>query len=267
MDMFARSIAPINGSAWEQIDAQAAETLTANLSARRFADVNGPYGWDRGCIFEGRLADAGKAGEVGFGIRQCVRLVESRIEFELDVMELHNIERGLVNPDLVPVEKAARAAAAFEDRAVYEGLKEAGFTGMKQGGENKPVDLSRSDPNAFLCSIVDEASRLETVESIGGPYAIVGGVQMRNALAAIVGDRSLYDIVAANTAVDEFIYAPSYDGAFLVSKRGSDLELSLGGDFRIGYIERKGDVLRFFLTESFAFRILEPRAFTALNLK
>ena len=267
MDMFARGLAPINSEAWDQIDAQAKSTLSANLSARRFVDVKGPYGWEKSCVFEGRLSDMGKVGEVGFAVRQCIRLVESRVDFELDVMELHDIERGSVDPDLVPVEKAAKLAAAFEDKAIYEGLKKAGFKGMKEVGENKPVEVSKTDPEAFLRAIVDETYRLETMESIEGPYAIVGGKAMLDTLAKVVSGRSLFKVVADNTDVDEFVFSPSYEGGFLVSKRGGDLELTLGGDFSIGYIERKGDLLRFFLTESFAFRILEPRAFTALNLK
>ena len=267
MDMFARALAPIGGAAWDEIDAQAKRTLSANLSARRFVDVKGPYGWDKSCVFEGRLTDMGKAGEVGFAVRQCIRLVESRIDFELGVMELHNIERGSVDPDLVAVEKAAKSAAAFEDKAVYEGLKKAGFKGMKETGENKPVDVSRADPEAFLRAIVDETYRLGAIESIEGPYAIVGGRTMLDTLAQVVSGRSLFKVLTDNTSVDEYVYSPACEDAFLVSKRGGDLELTLGGDFSIGYTERKGDVLRFFLTESFAFRVIEPRAFTVLNLK
>lgn len=267
MDMFARALAPIDGAAWGEIDAQAKRTLSANLSARRFVDVKGPYGWEKSCVFEGRLTEMGKVGEVGFAVRQCIRLVESRVDFELSAMELHNVERGSVDPDLVPVEAAAKLAAAFEERAVYEGLAEAGFKGMKEAGENKPLDVPKADPEAFLRAIVGETYRLDTAESIEGPYAIVGGRAMQETLAQVLCGRSLFKVLADNTSVDEYIYSPACEGAFLVSKRGGDLELTLGGDFSIGYTERKGDVLRFFLTESFAFRVIEPRAFTVLDLK
>lgn len=267
MDMFARALAPISGEAFKQIDEQAIATLRANLSARRFVDVKGPYGWDRSCVYEGRLDPLQKEGAVGFAMRKCIRLIESRVDFELDVMELHHIERGADDPDLVPVEKAAAAAAAFEDRIVYQGFKKAAMKGLADSAELKPVALPKADPEAFVRAITDTTCAMAVEASIGGPYALVGGRTLRDVLGTLVSGRTLFEIASKATDVDEYIFSPSFDGAYLVSKRGGDLELTLGGDFTVGYTGRTGDTLKFFLAESFAFRVVEPRAFVALNLK
>lgn len=267
MEFLGRSLAPISSAALGQIDEQAVATLRGNLSARKFVDVKGPQGWEVAGVAVGRFGKLEKDGKVGFGVRQSVPFVESRVEFVLDALEMHNVDRGCADPDLTAVEEAAKAAAAFEDKIVYKGLKKAGVLGMADVAENKPVELKKADPEAFMRAILDETTRLNTVESIGGPFALVGGSEMRDALAKLITNRSLYEVIEKNTEVEEFIYAPTLDGAYLVSTRGGDLELTLGGDFAIGYHYRDVDKLTFYITESFTFRILEPRAFTTLVLK
>jgi uncharacterized linocin/CFP29 family protein len=264
--MFSREHALISAAAFEAIDAQAAETLRRNLSARRFVDVKGPAGWDFSGVSLGRFEKLDKAGAVGYGVRSFAPVIEARVEFELDALDLHLIDRGSADPDLVPVEKAAITAAAFEDNAVYFGFSEARLKGLADVALNASVPLP-GDPQGFLDALKGEISRLETAASIGGPYALVGGKTLRAALGRITDGRSLLDVIKKNSDVDEFIFTPSSDGALLASKRGGDFELTLGGDFVVGYSGTDGKSLRFFLTESFAFRVIEPRAFTPLSVK
>jgi uncharacterized linocin/CFP29 family protein len=265
--MFSRDLVPISKAALEAIDAQAASTLRRNLSARRFVDVKGPLGWKYSGTPIGRFEKLDRDGDVAYGVRQFLPLVESRVEFRLDLFELHNIDRGAADPDLVPVEKAAVAAAAFEDRAIYSGFDKASFKGFSSVASNAAVDLPTEDAEGFLRAISDEIQRFETELSIGGPFAIVGGRTLRKTLGGLVNCHTLFNTIEKNTDVDEFIFTPSSDDAFLVSKRGGDFELTLGGDFTVGYIGKEGKSLVFYLTESFAFRVVEPRAFTTLNLK
>ncbi|MDR1510521.1 MAG: bacteriocin family protein [Synergistaceae bacterium] len=267
MDMFGRDLAPVSNSALEEIDAQAARTLRANLAARKFADVKGPYGWAYSGVASGTLDSIQKDGDVGFGIRHITPLVETRVEFGLSAIGIHNIDRGCANPDLIAVEKAAAAAAAFEDKAVFEGFAKAGIKGLKDGSENTALELTPDDPGAFLKEIIYATDRSKTEYSISGPFALVGGKALRGALAALVGNRSILDLLKKSADIDEFIYAPNAPEEYLVSKRGGDFEITLGGDFVIGYHSRLGDTLNFYLAESFSFRVLEPRAYTPLKLR
>jgi uncharacterized linocin/CFP29 family protein len=264
--MFSREHAPISDAAFEAIDAQAAATLRKSLSARRFVDVKGPKGWDFSGVSLGRFEKLDKDGDVGYGVRSFAPVVETRVNFKLDAFDLHLIDRGATDPDLVPVERAAIAAAAFEDKAIFSGFGEAGLKGLADVAENAAVSLP-GDHQGFLDAINREITRLKTTASIGGPYALVGGDALRGALGRITDGRSLLDIVKKNSDADEFIFTPSYSGALLVSKRGGDFELTLGGDFVVGYSGAEDKSLGFFLTESFAFRVIEPRAFTPLSVK
>lgn len=267
MDVLGRDLAPVSKEAFKQINEQAIETLKANLSARRFVDIKGPYGWDYAAVPVGRLDLCEGDEEVGCGIRLSVPLVESRVDFVLDAFNIDNIDRGDEDPDLDAVEDAAKAAAAFEDGVIYSGFEKAGIAGMANASDNEPVDLDTSDPEAFAKTIIEATYNMKTNDSIEGPYALVGGKDLRIALTKLVSGRTLFEVIKNNADVDEMIYTPLFDGAFLVSKRGGDFELTLGGDFALGYTCRDERNLKFYLTESFAFRILESSALTPLRLK
>lgn len=266
MDMFARDLAQISSEAWEQIEEQAKKSLRDNLAARRFVDVKGPYGWERSCIGLGRLTAFEKFGDVGYGVHKCIRFVETRTPFELDMMELHLVDRGCKDVDLVPVEQAAAAAASFEDKIVFDGLHEAGIKGMKGGSDLPAVDLSTSDVEAFIRTLDDTTSCMKHDHGIEGPYVLVGGKALRHTLGKLVAGRSWLEIAQKNTKVERYVYTPTFDGAMLVSTRGGDLRLYLGGDFTVGFSGREGQKLKFFIAESAAFRITEPRAFVELKL-
>jgi uncharacterized linocin/CFP29 family protein len=265
--MFGRDKAPISAAAFGEIDAQAARTLRANLAARKFVDVKGPYGWAYSGVSKGSLESVGHEGGVGYGVRAVAPLVEARVDFDLSSFELHNIDRGSVNPDLTPVEHAAAEVAAFEDRVVFEGFERAAIKGFKCAQENPAIELPANDPGVFLKGIIGAVGKSNKEHSISGPFALIGGDELREVLSALAGQRTLMGLIKEYTDVDEFVYAPNAPEAYLASKRGGDFELVLGSDFAIGYSSKDGDSLKFFITESFSFRILEPRAYTQIKVR
>ena len=267
METFGRDQVPISQKALAEIEARAATALSANLSARKFVDVRGPFGWDYSGVPAGRLSEVKQDSGVDFGVRLIMPVVESRVGFELAMGEFHNFERGAADIDMTSLERAAIAIAAFEDKAVYRGLEGTSITGMRPVSWYPPLELPRADPEAVVRAISVSTCAMKTGQSIDGPYALVGGHALRYALGKFVSSRTLYEVLVKNTDITEFIFTPSYDGAYLVSRRGGDFDLSLGYDFTVGFERRDGDTLKFYLTESFAFRVLEPRAFRVLELK
>ncbi len=118
MDILKRSLAPITESAWPEIENRAKTILHANLSARKFVDVTGPYGWDFAAVPAGRLETSAnqKNGNVRYGVHIVQPIVETRISFSLDIWELDNIVRGAKDVDFQPLDKAVKESALFEDR-------------------------------------------------------------------------------------------------------------------------------------------------------
>ncbi|MDR1886049.1 MAG: bacteriocin family protein [Synergistaceae bacterium] len=267
METFGRDQIPISSEAFAKIEAQAATSLSANLSARKFVDVHGPLGWDNSSVPVGKLGEIRQDGGVNFGVRVVAPLIECRVDFELGAGDFSDLGRGAKNIDLTSVERAAVAVASFEDKAIYRGVEGTDITGMRAVSWYPPLELPRADPEAFVRAISVSTHAMRSGQSIDGPYALVGGHALRYALGKFVSSRTLYEVLLNNTDVNEFIFTPSYDGAYLVSRRGGDFELTLGGDFTVGFERRDGDTLKFYLTESFAFRVLEPRAFRVIDLK
>ncbi|MDR1481991.1 MAG: bacteriocin family protein [Synergistaceae bacterium] len=267
METFGRDQIPISQEAFAEIEAKAVTVLSANLSARKFVDVRGPFGWDYSGAPAGRVGEVKPDSGVEFGVRVVMPVVESRVNFELGIGEFRDFERGASDIDMTPLERAAIAIAAFEDKAVYRGLEGTAITGMKPVSWYPPLELPRADPEAFVRAISVSTYAMKAGQSIDGPYALIGGHALRYALGKFVSSRTLYEVLVANTDVTEFIFTPSYDGAYLVSRRGGDFDLSLGCDLTVGFERRDGDTLKLYIVESFAFRVLEPRAFRVLDLK
>jgi uncharacterized linocin/CFP29 family protein len=117
MDFLKRELAPVPAEAWIEIDAQAARSLKALLSARKVVDLTGPMGTNFPGVPEGRLEYPAKQPKDGlvYGIHKVHHLVETRIPFELDIAEMDNVVRGAKDVDLSSLEAAAKKIALFED--------------------------------------------------------------------------------------------------------------------------------------------------------
>ncbi|MBN1557877.1 MAG: bacteriocin family protein [Lentisphaerae bacterium] len=265
-DFLKRSLAPITDAAWSEIDAQAAQILKGNLSARAVVDVDGPHGWAHAAVNLGAI-EAGNGQPVkgvNWGRRQVLPLVEIRAPFDLDVADLDTLARGGKTPELAPVVKAAQQAALCEEQTVYKGFSEACMLGILEATENKPVRLPK-EANGFAQAIEDAVHAIQA-NGIGGPFELILGRDPYQTVS--VGDGRGYPLKAR---IQDMLgggglrWSPALSGGAVVSKRGGDFELTLGQDFSIGYAGHEGNTVRFFITESFAFRVLEPAA--AVELK
>lgn len=265
--MLRRSLAPVTDAAWGEIDAQATQIIKGNLSGRLVVDFDGPHGWELGAVNLGRVDISGKksAGRVQWGTREVLPLIETRIPFKLRLMELDSVSRGAKNPDLDALEKAAQAAAVFEEKAVYTGFKQAGIDGIIPSSPHKPIPIAKkaSDYQAM----VERALVAIEKEGIGGPYDLVLGTVPFEILMA--GDQRGYPL---RRRIDEVIrgevrWSPALKGGVVISRRGGDYEFTLGQDFSVGFYGHDKDSVDLYITESFTFRVIEPRAAVELKMK
>ena len=102
-------------------------------------------------------------------------------------------------------------------------------------------------------------------------------VYQEGPFSLIVGDEAYKRIISTETGyplkrrIEELIghkiiYSHVLDGALLVPYNHEDLELTLGEDLSIGYQYNDNKKVRFFITESFTFRILDPSIIVKYNL-
>jgi uncharacterized linocin/CFP29 family protein len=267
VDILRRSLAPVTDAAWAEIDAQAADIIKGNLSGRRVTDFTGPHGWEIASVNLGRLHIPEKktVGGVQWGMREVLPLVETRISFSLNLMELDNVARGSKNPDLDAVVTAAQKAALFEEKAVYNGFKPAGIEGVVAASSHKPLQIGKKAED--YQAVVERAVIAMEKEGIGGPYDLVLSTTPFEILMA--GDERGYPL---RKRIEDVIrgdirWSPALKGGVVVSRRGGDYEFTLGQDFSIGYYGHDKDNVDLYITESFTFRVLEPKAAVAMTMK
>ncbi|MEO5727525.1 MAG: family 1 encapsulin nanocompartment shell protein [Byssovorax sp.] len=260
MDLLKRNLAPILPEAWKAIDEEARRVLTLNLAGRKVVDFRGPYGWKFAAVSTGRLQilPDQPLKDVSVGVRTVQPLIEIRTPMMLDIMEMDTVARGAENPDLDPVVQAAERLARIEDQAIFHGYPAAGIVGIIEASSHAPIQVGNVEdwPRAIV-----QAKEVLRAAGVNGPYALVLGARAHDALSAASEDGYPLRKRIERTLIDgPFIWAPALTGAVLLSMRGGDFELTVGQDLSIGYAYHEKHQVELYLTESFTFRVLEPKA-------
>ncbi|HOZ72942.1 MAG TPA: family 1 encapsulin nanocompartment shell protein [Spirochaetales bacterium] len=265
MDKLRRELAPISQEAWNEIDAMARETLKASLSGRKIVDVHGPRGFDYAGVPLGRLSVPKQqpAGEVRYGLHQVLPLVETRVDFSLDIWELDNIGRGARDPDLDALVEACRKIAAFEEKAVFDGFKAGSFIGLHEYAKDRKVGAVLNS-DAFLDAVAEGQAMMRR-DGVDAPANLVVSVDIWKFLGKSVPGGTLRSIVERQIG-GRVVYSEAVKDAMLVSARGGDAELTVGQDLAIGYNGHDTTKVSLYLLESFAFRVITPQAIVGLRL-
>ena len=263
MDILKRELAPIAAEAWAEIDTQATRSLKALLSGRKVVPVTGPMGPDFPGVPEGRLDyPKGPPEGVSFGVHRVHHLVEVRVPFEVDALEMDNVVRGAKDVDLRDMERAAQRTALFEERVVYHGLAEANIRGLKSctGGECLTIGASAEQ---LLEAVADGVTRFAGA-SVDGPYSFVVGPSLWSRMSAHLQGYPVKmqaeNILGGKVVLSPYLTDGAAGEAFMISQRGGDLELILGQDLAIGYESHDARKVRLFFIESFTMRVIEPKA-------
>ncbi len=265
MDLLKRNHAPITPEAWKQIDDEAKRVLQLNLAGRKLVDFDGPHGWQYAAVNTGALTIRDDRGlGVPWGVRVVAPLIEIRVPFELPLMELDSASRGAVL-DLPTVVGAAEQAAHAEDTAIFNGFKAGGIEGIIPTSPHPPITIP--DDYADYPSVVVDAVETLRRGGINGPYALALGPTCYAGLAQAAEDGHPIRERVEHFLDGPMVLAPKIDGAVLLSHRGGDFQLSVGQDLSIGYAGHDKDKVYLYLTESFAFRVLERGAAVYLKPK
>lgn len=260
--MLYRELAPITKEAWKEIDERAEEVLKSYLSARRVVKVIGPKGMDYNVITEGRLENVVDTDEVCYGTYKVLPLTEIRIEFEMNRWELDNIQRGAKDIDYEPLENAARKIALFEENAIYNGLNDGNIVGLKDSYDGGIIPFG-SDIEDIMKAISNGIIKLREAYQTG-PFDLVVGKEIYERILSVQSafpfDKRIEELIGG-----KIIYNHIIDDAYLLPHDHDDLELTIGRDFSIGYQSHTSEKVKFFITESFTFRVLDSSLFVRFS--
>ena len=263
MNNLQRELAPISDAAWAQIEEETTRTLKRYLAGRRVVDVPSPGGIALPGVGTGHLKPISAPAEGIFARQREVKpLIELRVPFELSREAIDDVERGSDDSDWQPAKDAAKKLAFAEDRAIFNGYREANIQGIREGTSN-PIETLPADVRAYPDAVAHAQSQLRLV-GVNGPYSVLLGADEYTALAE-TRDLGYPVLEHVKRIVDgNLIWAPAIEGAFVVTTRGGDFELSIGQDVSIGYLGHTDSAVRLYLQETFVFRVLTTEASVAL---
>jgi uncharacterized linocin/CFP29 family protein len=264
MNNLHRELAPISDAAWAQIAEETTRTLKRYLAGRRTVDVPSAGGTALPGVATGHLRSiAPPADGIVARQREVKPLVELRVPFDLARQTIDDVERGSEDSDWQPAKDAAKKLAFAEDRAIFDGYPDAGIKGIREGTSN-PIETLPADVRDYPDAVAHALSQLRLV-GVNGPYSVLLGADEYTALAE-TRDHGYPVLEHVKRIVEgNLIWAPAIEGAFVLTTRGGDFELSLGQDVSIGYLSHTDSAVRLYLQETFVFRVLTTEASVALS--
>jgi uncharacterized linocin/CFP29 family protein len=266
MNHLLRPLAPISDAGWKLLDEEARSRLVPALAARKLVDFAGPHGWDHSATNLGRaeaVAEAPCTGVTGMR-RRVLPLVELRAEFELELAELADADRGAQDADLAALDTAAHQLAVAENIAVFHGWPAAAIEGVAAACPHPVVPLG-DDPDEYRRPVAG-AVELLLHAGIAGPYALaLGGEQYQRVVQT--AEHGGYPLLDHLRKIIEgpIVWAPGVKGAIVLSTRGGDFLFDSGQDVSIGYRSHDGQTVRLYLEETFSFRVATPEAAVVLG--
>lgn len=189
-------------------------------------------------------------------------LTETRIEFEMERWELDNIARGAKNIDYKPLEECMKNIALFEENAVYNGFNQTMIKGLNN-------HVTAGIPFGNEATTIMEAITNGLIQMkkafVPGPYTLVVNEE---AYKRILSKETAYplDERIIKLIGGKIIFSHVVDGAYLLPFDNDNLELTIDRDFSIGYQSHTNENVKFFVTESFTFRVLDPSTIVKYNL-
>jgi uncharacterized linocin/CFP29 family protein len=264
MDRLLRALAPISDDAWAAIDAEAKSRITTFLAARKLVDFEGPHGWGHSANNLGRVETVpGPVDEVQARLRRVMPLVELRVPFTVSRAELDDVDRGAMDADFGTLDVATARLGLAENTLVFRGDSNAGIQGVLDASSHPSVRLE--DDFKHYPTLVAKAVDVLRESGIGGPYGLAIAPAGYTGIIETTehGGYPLLDHLC-RILDGPVVWTPGIDGAAVLSLRGGDFVMDVGGDISMGYHAHDADNVTLYLEESLTFRVLEPDAVMVL---
>ena len=251
---------PLPPEVWDALDETAVEAARARLTARRFLDIEGPFGLGLTAIEVGDDAPLPGADSdaADMALGQAVGVPIIRRSFALSTRRVAAYLDNNQPIDLSPIEDAAEAVADREEDLVYHGQPAFNLYGLLTHPQRQQLaggdwaDLSRA-----LDDVLAAATRLDDA-GFRGPYALALEPALYNGLFRLYPGSDVQQLQHLKSLCTSGIYkAPIRGGALIDPRVGV---LIVGQDLRTGYDSQDGIHYRLFMTETLVLRIDDPAA-------
>jgi uncharacterized linocin/CFP29 family protein len=260
MDYLNRQASPFSAELWDEFDSAATKSARDMLTARRFLDVEGPYGVGLTTIEVGHdnFCRQPAADEAGAVLGHAISVPMLRRSFNLSIRRLAGHLENKQPLDTTPVEEAAEAVALREEEFIYHGQKDFNLHGLVTSpGRNEIVGGDWTDPDTALDNVVAAVTRLDEAR-FRGPYALVAAPEIYNGLFRRYGESDLPQAAHIERLCTRGIYKAPIKGAAVIDPRAG--KLIVGQDVMVGYSGSDGIHAQLFVTESVVLKLDSPAA-------
>lgn len=267
MDYLNRHYAPLPEAIWNDLDEATVEAARASLTARRFLDVDGPYGAGFTALTsgdeDGLTNSEAAAGDTYIAATLPVPLL--RQPFALSVRRLVAQFEQLQPRDLGPAEAAAATLARREDQLIYQGDTRAGLPGLLtvEGRHDIAITDWWQDSGQTLEDVLSAVDRLDNA-GFAGPYALVLAPKLYNSLFRRYDNTPMMRFEHLRKLCRGGLFKAPIETGLLLDQRAA--QLLIGMDLSVGYSHGDGAFHHFFLSESLVLRIDEPSAICTFSV-
>ena len=265
MDYLARESADLSVELWNRIDDAVVGTARKHLTCRRFLKTHGPLGVGTTTVAVDSVA---KEEVLEDGIGRIVGRTQLELplfyeDFTLLGRDLDLAARSGMPVDLAPAIAAAKRAARREDNLVLNGNAALGVEGLLNvtgAGTIKRRDWSKGE-NGFA----DVAAAVSQLAKTGylGRYALAVAPDLYLGLQRLQPNTGMLEIDRVQKLIGDNVFMTSVIApgqAVLVCAEPEYLDLALGLDLSVGYLEFADFNHTFRVMETTALRVKDPAA-------
>ena len=260
-----RHNAGFSDALWSQIDETAVNAARDILTARRFLDLDGPYGPGLTSVELGdekvtRPGDAARSATVA---SQAIAVPMLQQSFDISIRRVEgHLQMGLPL-DLRPVEDAAEAVARREEELVYYGIRETGLDGLMTAPERNTMACSDWDKvEHALDDVIQAVTRLDA-SGFRGPYALALSPARYNTLFRRYEGSDMLQLDHLTRLCEVGVFKAPIEGAVVVDPRVGDIKV--GQDLQVGYVGNDGIHFELFASESLVLLLDSPKAVCTLE--
>ncbi|MGH8428337.1 MAG: family 1 encapsulin nanocompartment shell protein [Gammaproteobacteria bacterium] len=267
MDYLNRHLAPFSEETWNRIEAAAVTAAREDLTARRFLDVDGPYGVGLTALELGsedycRQPRPEEAGAVISSTR-ALPVPMIRKSFQLSMRRVVAAEEQGAPLDLTPAEEAGEAIARREEEFIYDGSKETGLEGLL--GISGGAKVRIGDWKNAGQVLEDMLKAVAALEKNGflGPYALALPPKHYTLLFRRYEGSDVLQLEHLKRLCEKGVYKAEIAKPVLVDPNVG--HIVIGQDLRCGFSGTDGIHYQLFANESVVLKVEEPGAVCVLG--
>ncbi|HEX5415129.1 MAG TPA: family 1 encapsulin nanocompartment shell protein [Chloroflexota bacterium] len=264
---------PLTSAQWETLRDAVVTTARASLVDRRIISLVGPLGPGVEALPSDLLTGASSAeiDILGDDEGKPITTVRRRYlplpliykDFWIHWRDLESNHEFGFPIDSGKAAAAASAVAHAEDRLVFLGDESLGLNGLTDmpGRNTLPMRDWATEGNGFQ-DVVDGIRKL-TAAGFPGPYALVTSPELYAELNRVFDNTGVLEIEQVEKLARRGVYAASVlpePSTLLVDSSAANLDLAVGLDFTVAFVESNNLNFKFRVVESIVLRVRRPGA-------